>query len=88
MGGMNNKTSKELSAAKIASREFHANQNEKLYKEYLNSEQQHIQTFLEWKNSGKDNPIKKEKMQKPLSAREKRQVTLRERTLNQRVRWK
>jgi len=88
MGGMNNKTSKEVSAAKQASQEFHANRNKKLYKEYLDSGQQHTKTFLEWKSPEKVKPAKKEKMQKPLSAKEKRQVTLRERTLNQTVRWK
>ena len=88
MGGMNNRTSKEAAAAKSASQEFHAKQNEKLYQEYLDSGKEHTQTFLEWKNAKRGKRPKKGKMQKPLSPEEKRQVTLRQRTLNQNVRWK
>ena len=40
MGGMNNKTSIEASNAKINSKKYHAKENEKLYKEYIDSGQQ------------------------------------------------
>jgi hypothetical protein len=51
MGGMNNKTSREVSSAKQKSKRYHLNRNEKLYKEYLESSQQYIQSFVDWKRS-------------------------------------
>lgn len=71
---MNNKTSKELSSAKLDSRKYHAKQNEKLYKEYLESSAQFTITFSEWKKrrEKKNKKRKKESMQKPLTNGEKK----------------
>ena len=48
---MDNKTSRELSKAKFKSKNYHTKNNQKLYKEYMESGAQFTKTFLEWKKS-------------------------------------
>jgi hypothetical protein len=91
---MNNKTSKELSSAKLDSRKYHAKLNEKLYKEYIESGEQFTKTFTEWKQSktNKSRKKKSEFMQKKLTpserkAREKAQAEKGAVTLNRIYRY-
>lgn len=49
MGGVDNRTSRELTSAKQRSRAYHSKINEQLYKEYIESGKQFSQTFAEWK---------------------------------------
>jgi hypothetical protein len=87
---MNNKTSREISSAKLDSRKYHAKQNEKLYKEYLESSAQYTISFQEWKNSNqKRKKRKKETMQKPLTNGEKKALHKKTpRSLNEIYRYK
>lgn len=88
MGGMDNKTSVETSRAKNNSRKYHSKKNEKLYKEYLESEWQHRTTFADWKEYKNGKKKSKGNMQKPLTAKELKARGYNTKSLNQTVRWK
>lgn len=86
MGGMNNETSVNLTRAKYKSKEYHAKQNDKLYKEFLESGSQYTCTFLEWKQSRKKKP--ESKKQKPLTKQQLKERGYNTKSLNESVRWK
>lgn len=88
MGGMNNKTSIEASNAKINSKKYHAKENEKLYKEYIDSGQQYSLSFVEWKNSKKIKHKDSESMQLPLTFKELKEKRYNTKSSNQLIRWK
>lgn len=88
MGGMNNKTSIEVSKAKLDSKKYHVKENEKLYKEYIDSGQQYSLSFVEWKNSRKIKDKKSESMQLPLTPKELKEKGYNTKSSNQLIRWK
>lgn len=85
---MNNYTSKHLSSAKIKSAKYHAEHEDKLYHEYLNSGDQYKKSFLDWKNEKFKKSPKHGKMQKPLTPEQRKERGYNTRSLNQNCRWK
>ena len=85
---MNNKTSIEVSNAKLNSKKYHAKKNKELYKEYIDSGKQFSQSFADWKKSLRFKNEKTESMQSPLSPNELKQKGYSTKSLNQLVRWK
>lgn len=87
MGGMDNKTSLELAKVKTSSLKYHSKENERLYKEYLDSGQ-HTDSFYSWKKSKKKKKKSQECMQKPLTPKQLKEKGYNTKSLNQSVRWK
>ena len=87
MGGMDNSTSVGISKAKQKSQKYHADRNEILYKEFLESGEQFRHTFLEWKQA-KFAKNQKPGKQKPLTKAELKARGYTTASLNQTVRWK
>lgn len=88
MGGMDNNTSRSLTSAKHKSKEYHAKQNEALYKQYLASGAQYTCTFEDWKSPKKNKSNTKK--QKPLTKKQLKERGYFDKltTLNRSVRWK
>lgn len=86
MGGVDNNTSRELTGAKQRSRKYHAKINEQLYKEYMESDKQFSQTFLDWKREKlqPDKP-KEEPTQRPWTKKELRAMKKQARAMRLRV---
>lgn len=88
MGGVDNRTSRELTSAKQKSRAYHSKINEQLYKEYIESDKQFSQTFAEWKREKTQKgrrPRKEEPMQRPKTKKELRAMEKRAKEMRLRV---
>jgi hypothetical protein len=88
MSGMNNKTSKELSSAKLESMKYHSKKDQELYQQYLESNDQYSKTFLKWKQDKNKKNIRHGKMQKPLTPEQLKERGYNTKNLNQSCRWK
>jgi predicted HD phosphohydrolase len=84
---MDNSISRELAKAKLESAKFHA-KDDKLYQEYLASDDQYSKSFLEWKRDKFGKKAKKEKMQQPLTREQLKERGYNTKSLNQQCRWK